>query len=85
MTVLGVQVISGAGSGQVASRLREHDRPGLLAVTVADRPGLVAPAHRGGRAFQLIRLHRRTFFGSESQTSTSGNGFESGSNALSAL
>jgi hypothetical protein len=42
MTVLGVQVISGAGSGQVASRLREHDRPGLLAVTVADRPGLVA-------------------------------------------
>ena len=42
MGVLGVQVVSGAGSDEVASRLREHDRSGSLAVTVVDRPGFAA-------------------------------------------
>jgi hypothetical protein len=42
MAVLDVQVVSGVGSGQVASRLREHDHTGLLAVTVVARPGFAA-------------------------------------------
>jgi len=37
-----VQVVSGAGAGEVAGRLREQDRTGLLAVTVVDRPGFAA-------------------------------------------
>ena len=37
-----VQVLSGAGAAEVASRLREQDRTGLLAVTVVDRPGFAA-------------------------------------------
>jgi GrpB-like predicted nucleotidyltransferase (UPF0157 family) len=37
-----VEVISGAFSAELAGRLREHDSAGLLAVTVADRPGVAA-------------------------------------------
>jgi hypothetical protein len=42
MAVLQVHVVSGASSDEVASRLREHDDTGLLAVMVVDRPGLAA-------------------------------------------
>ena len=52
---------------------------------MSTRPKAIAPAGLAGAcALQLIRLHWRAFFGSESQTSTSGNGFKSGSNAPSA-
>jgi dephospho-CoA kinase len=42
VAALRVQVVYGADADEVASRLREHDRTGLLAVTVGDRPGLAA-------------------------------------------
>ena len=45
----------------------------------------LCPCAACARALQLIRLHWCAFSGSESQTSTSGNGFKSGSNAPSAL
>ncbi len=40
--MLRVQVVSGTFSDEVASRLRERDLSGLLAVTVVDDPGVAA-------------------------------------------
>src|SRR5215831_9474645 len=42
MAVLRIQVLSGPHADVVAGRLREHDRTGMLAVTVGDRPATVA-------------------------------------------
>nr|MDQ2874448.1 hypothetical protein [Actinomycetota bacterium] len=40
--MLRVQVVSGTFSDELASRLRERDLSGLLAVTVVDDPGVAA-------------------------------------------
>jgi GrpB-like predicted nucleotidyltransferase (UPF0157 family) len=40
--MLQVQVVSGVFSDELASRLRERDTAGLMAVTVVDNPGLAA-------------------------------------------
>ncbi len=46
MAALRVQVVSGTDAAEMVSRLREHDQAELLAVVVADRPGLAAVALR---------------------------------------